>query len=324
MDTIGGALVFFLFLGFLAVIFFKSVTSNPPRVSLYSSKARRIANSRTLLHALGVNEAEFLRAKVEYSSFKIPKRTGGSRHLQIPNEELKGLQKKLLVYLTKKLGHRVSRNVHSYKKFRSIKTNAEVHIGAAVVIKLDIINFFPRISVKKCRLVLKPLFLTKPIEDKLVELVTTRGGLPQGAPTSPLLSNLVLREVDKLIWYYCWSRGYKYSRYADDITISLPKDDRKAIHKAISFVNHKLKSAEFRLNRRRGKFHILRRHQAQRICGVTINSGKTTISRQKRRELRAIRYRLKNNIEASKSEIQLEGYEAYVRMVSGVSVKASS
>ena len=318
MVAIEEVLVFFLFLGFVAVIFFIAVTSNPERVSLYSSKARRIANSRTLLHALGVDEAEFLRAKVDYSSFKIPKRTGGSRHLQIPNEELKGLQKKLLVYLTTKLGHRVSRNVHSYKKFRSIKTNAEVHIGAAVVIKLDIINFFPKISVKKCRLVLKPLFLTKPIEDKLVELVTTRGGLPQGAPTSPLLSNLVLREVDKLIWYYCWSRGYKYSRYADDITISLPKDDRKAIHKAISFVNHELKSAGFRLNRRRGKFHILRRHQAQRICGVTINSGKTTISRQKRRELRAAKHHLALGRDCTLSENQLQGYDAYLKMIHGV------
>ncbi len=296
-------------------------------VSKYGGGARKHAqrkNSRTLLDTIDVREDVFFGVATDYALVKIPKRTGGSRQLQIPNAELKRLQRKLLVYLTAKLGHRVNRSVHSYKKYRSIKTNATVHLGAAVVIKLDIVNFFPKVTLKQCRQVLKLLNLTKPVEDRLVALLTTPGGLPQGAPTSPLLSNLVLRALDKSVWYYCWSRGHRYSRYADDITISLPIDDRQAVHRAISFVNHALKRAGFKLNRRRGKFHILRRHQAQRICGVTINSGKTTISRQKRRELRAIRYRLENNIEASISEIQLEGYEAYVRMVSGVSVKAFS
>ena len=313
MGAIEDALVLFLLLGILAIVFFR--VKDPPAYSYSRSKARREANSSALLNALALQEKEFFDVEVGYASFKIPKRTGGSRHLQVPNPKLKALQKKLLTYLTSKLEHRVSRNVHSYKKFRNIKTNAQVHIGAAVVIKLDVINFFPRVSVKRCRRLLKPLFLTKSVEDKLVELVTTKGGLPQGAPTSPLLSNLALREVDKLIWYYCWSRGYKYSRYADDITISLPKDDRKEIHKTISFVNHRLRSAGFRLNRRRGKFHILRKHQAQRICGVTINSGTTTISRQKRRELRAVEHRLKNKIEATMTEKQLEGYKNYVRMI---------
>lgn len=321
MGAIEDALLLFLLLGILAIVFFRV---KAPRAQSYSrSKARREANSSALLNVLALQEKEFFDVEVGYASFKIPKRTGGSRHLQVPNPKLKALQKKLLTYLASKLGHRVSRNVHSYKKFRNIKTNAQVHIGAAVVIKLDIINFFPRVSVKRCRLLLKPLFLTKSVEDKLVELVTTKGGLPQGAPTSPLLSNLALREVDKLIWYYCWSRGYKYSRYADDITISLPKDDRKEIHKTISFVNHRLRSAGFRLNRRRGKFHILRKHQAQRICGVTINSGKTTISRQKRRELRAVEHRLKNKIEATMTEKQLEGYKNYVRMIQAKNTEVS-
>ena len=290
-------------------------------VSKYGGGARKHAqrkNSRTLLDTIDVREDVFFGVATDYALVKIPKRTGGSRQLQIPNAELKRLQRKLLVYLTAKLGHRVNRSVHSYKKYRSIKTNATVHLGAAVVIKLDIVNFFPKVTLKQCRQVLKLLNLTKPVEDRLVALLTTPGGLPQGAPTSPLLSNLVLRALDKSVWYYCWSRGHRYSRYADDITISLPIDDRQAVHRAISFVNHALKRAGFKLNRRRGKFHILRRHQAQRICGVTINSGKTTISRQKRRELRAAKHHLALGRECTLTANQLQGYDAFLEMIHGV------
>ena len=84
MGAIEDALVLFLLLGILAIVFFR--VKAPPAHSYSRSKARREANSSALLNALALQEKEFFDVEVEYSSFKISKRTGGSRHLQVPNK----------------------------------------------------------------------------------------------------------------------------------------------------------------------------------------------------------------------------------------------
>ena len=202
-------------------------------------------------------------------------------------------------------------------------TNARPHLGCEVLIKLDIADFFPSVNRESAKKYLRfkgmPLEGTAEepnlLENRLLEILFLYQGLPQGAPSSPLLSNLVMRDIDLNLSSYAKRYGGVYTRYADDISISYRDENKGTARKTIDTVDEILSKKGFRLNRKRQKLHVLRRHQAQRICGVTINSGKMTISRQKRRELRAIKHRIQVGREASMREAQVAGWNCFLDMV---------
>jgi hypothetical protein len=153
--------------------------------------------------------------------------------------------------------------------------------------------------------------------DAIMRLVHTDNGLPQGAPTSPVISNLILSKFDHEMFMVVKSMDGKYSRYSDDLTISFKTDEPDKIKRVIKFTESKLAEYGFQLNKKKGKIHVLRKHQAQRICGITINSGKPTISRQHRRLIRAAKHNLKQGKEIQLSENQLIGHDAFIQMVMG-------
>ena len=140
-------------------------------------------------------------------------------------------------------------------------------------------------------------------------------GLPQGAPTSPLLSNLSLKTFDLQMYAACNRLQVRYTRYSDDITVSLASDNPKMVRSLIKLTQILLKENGFELNLKKRKLRVLRGHQAQRICGITINSGKPTISRKQRRLLRSAEYRLASGAQSSLTQSQLAGWRAYIDMV---------
>lgn len=251
----------------------------------------------------------------EYKEVKIPKATGGERSLHIPSDELKALQTQLSTIFTKELNSQISKVAHAFRPFRSTVTNARPHLGCAVLIKLDIKDFFPSVTAEHVRPWLAEISYSTVIQDRLLELTMCDQGLPQGAPTSPILSNLALKPFDTKLYSLCHFYGCKYTRYADDITISLREDKPELIRLLIAVVENELASNGFRLNKKRQKLHVLRPHQAQRICGVTINSGKTTVSRKQRRLLRAAEYNARYDKPATLSENARNGWNAYIKMV---------
>lgn len=158
-----------------------------------------------------------------YKSFTITKRNGSPRVIQEPRRALKDLQCKVLDYL---YGHCASPKpcVHGFTKDRSIVSNAESHCGSQThhLLNLDLEDFFPSITFYRVRGVLqkKPFELSHQVATVLAHLCTFKGTLPQGAPTSPLLSNLVCRSMDNDLMSLAKRHRATYTRYADDLTFS--------------------------------------------------------------------------------------------------------
>jgi RNA-directed DNA polymerase len=285
---------------------------------LLSEKLNEIENTKTFFKSLGIDSYRFWKTSIEYSIASIPKRTGGSRQLQIPNKELKALQTQLAVNIEKTLGKEVHQCANAYVRGRSTVTNTIPHLGAKVIIKLDVKNFFPSVSSEHIGPWLDQ-FVAKlarknyaKLTKRLKDLILFENQLPQGAPTSPILSNLVLLKFDIAMQRMAFANGARYTRYADDITLSLRVDKKSSVGTLIKLTRVILARSGFRLNETEKKIVVLRPHQHQQICGITINSGRPTISRRQRRELRAAAHAISKGKETSYTTSQLSGWLSYV------------
>lgn len=173
-----------------------------------------------------------------YYTFDIPKASGGKRTITAPNPLLKKFQKDFAKLLIEKLYLFPHNAVHSYTTNRSIKTAIETHQqhGSNWFLKLDIHNFFPEITQETlihnlCLFAnfsyfLSQTDLTQEALQRIYGFLMYRNGLPQGSPSSPLLSNLILFTFDKLFKEYLNNLteenniAFTYTRYADDLLIS--------------------------------------------------------------------------------------------------------
>jgi RNA-directed DNA polymerase len=312
-------------LEFYERIFGKGDSSSDPGIigsggSLISGWSKETIRRRQkrFLNKLGVSATVFWETDIHYKSVEIPKRSGGKRELSIPSAELKVLQRTIGKALEGELAVRVHKVANAYIKGRNTVTNAVPHLGCAVLIKLDIKDFFPTVKREMVRPIISTFALHEPKTiDRLLDLVVTDGGLPQGAPTSPILSNLVLRDFDIAAYRFANLVSAKYTRYADDLTFSLAEDDPGAARKIVGAVRSMLAEQGFELNEKPNKLNILRGHQAQQICGITLNSGRPTISRKQRRKVRAARHALDNRLTASMSLAAVQGWESYISYVHG-------
>ncbi len=156
----------------------------------------------------------------KYVEFEIGKRSGGKRHIIAPNSGIKFIQKNLAnillqIYPEKKC-------VHGYSKDKSIKTNACVHVNRKHVLNIDLNDFFPSINFGRVRGMFKshPFNFNDEVATALAQICCYKGRLPQGAPTSPIISNFICRRLDNQLLMLSKSLKVTYSRYADDITFS--------------------------------------------------------------------------------------------------------
>tara|TARA_R110002073_G_scaffold261009_1_gene423832 strand:- start:76 stop:552 length:477 start_codon:yes stop_codon:yes gene_type:complete len=146
----------------------------------------------------------------------------------------------------------------------------------------------------------------------LTRLTTWEGGLPQGAPTSPRVSNLVNHVMDARIERFVHRRKGTCTRYADDICISFPKDYPKRIRGTVQMVARHLKGVGYQMNEQ--KTRILRQHQQQKVTGLVVND-RVNVPRRIRRKLRAIEHRLNTGQLATMTREQLNGWKALLAMV---------
>jgi RNA-directed DNA polymerase len=156
----------------------------------------------------------------EYASFSIPKRRGGSRTIEAPNDKLKALQRRVLHRLLNPLPMHPAAT--GFVRGRSIVDNARPHVGRGVVINLDLADFFPSIAAERVAAAFRGLGWDADAAAILSRICTNEGHLPQGAPTSPAISNLVCRRLDERLARLVSQFDGHYTRYADDITVSLP------------------------------------------------------------------------------------------------------
>jgi len=235
---------------------------------------------------------------VHYVTFAIPKRTGGERLIMAPKRRLREVLRKLDRLLVRKLP--VSEHAHGFRPGRSVATHAAPHVGQAVVVRLDLRDFFPSVHVGRIRGLLVAYGYGYSVAATLATLMTEAPRQPvdvdgvlyhvpvgsrhcvQGAPTSPGLCNAVVLRLDRRLAGLARKLGFAYTRYADDLTFSGP--DPATVAALLSWVGKIVREEGFEL--RREKTRVMRRGSAQRITGVTVNEG-LGLSRRERRKIRA-------------------------------------
>lgn len=238
----------------------------------------KIINSTELLEKLNnllisynsfINEVIAKGTEEFYKKFYISKRGGGYRLIEAPeNDTLKALQKKINYILSKELIF--SDCVTGFVKKRSIKTNAQIHLGAAVIINIDLIDFFN--SIKKdfiySTLISHPFNFPEKLSNILSVIATKKDYLPQGSPLSPMLSNIVANKLDRSLSEFCVRKNIKYSRYADDMSFSVMKG--RIEEEELTKIRLEIEKSGFQINEK--KYKIKRKTQCLAVTGIIVNN----------------------------------------------------
>jgi RNA-directed DNA polymerase len=219
-----------------------------------------------------------------YTSATIPKRDGSQRHLSIPQIPMKQVQRWINRHILSKVTP--SPYATAFSKGMSVVENVRPHVGNPLLVKMDMKSFFSRIPFKRVFGVFARMGFNSAVCTQLSNLCCCEGVLPQGAPTSPALSNLVLAQMDRRIAGFCHRRGITYTRYADDMSFS---GDFQA-SELLWFLRRVLPENGFEANEK--KTRILGRGQKHRITGVVANAKPQT-DKEYRRQVRQEIYYLK-------------------------------
>ena len=225
-------------------------------------------------------------AEGHYQRLELQKKTGGTRILHVPDDELKVIQRRILRQILMKFSS--SEYASAYVRRRTLSHHAAPHVGKRYLLKLDIADFFGSIRFEQIhRSVFHSGYFPKQIGVMLTKLCCFRGALPQGAPTSSAISNLVMRQFDRNMGRWCASRGIAYTRYSDDMAFSGERPLYPVYEKAKAM----LEEMGFTLNEQKTRF--VSNAGRQSVTGLTVNE-KISVSREYKRRLRQeIYYALK-------------------------------
>ena len=258
-------------------------------------------------------------ATYRYKTYTIPKRTGGHRTISQPTPALKFIQRWLcrnvLSYCP------IHEAAAAYRKGLDISSNARLHVKHNYLLKIDFENFFPSITSDDVRNVLDanrrvcvPRLGEEDIE-VIVKAVCKDGALSIGAPSSPMLSNIMMYEFDRVVFEECQRRRVKYSRYADDIGLSTNVPDQLAV--LLEFIRRDLRyrnSPALKINTHKTVFTSRKRRRM--ITGIILTSdGHLSIGRQAKRALRSRIYRYSAGMLSEEEISSLRGYLAFVNSV---------
>jgi retron-type reverse transcriptase len=268
------------------------------------ANGRPVVTARDAAEYLGVSFGKLTHALYRaedaqrYRAFEIPKRTGGMRQIYAPHGVIREAQEKLAQVLQDLYDAHPA--AHGFIKERSILSNARLHVGQRFVLNVDLENFFPTINFGRVR----GLFMAAPFKlgpaaaSVFAQLCTYRNGLPQGAPTSPPLSNFISAQLDRSLARLAKENGVRYSRYADDITFSTNQpqfppaiavtsrgEDGGVGVRAGEALERAVIASGFAINHR--KVRLQKRDQRQSVTGLNVNS-KPNVTRKRIRRIRAM------------------------------------
>ena len=217
-----------------------------------------------------------------YKRVKIPKKNGSFRELSVPDEVLKKIQRaivqKILVY------EPISKYAQAYKTGASVQRNASHHVGKKKILKLDIKHFFDSIlySTVKDKCFPAERF-SEPIRILLSMLCYNREALPQGAPSSPIITNIIMRDFDEKVGKFCKEKNISYTRYCDDMTFSGDFEEAPII----AFVKAALFEYGYLLNSK--KTTVVSSSGRQIVTGVVVNE-KVTVPAEYKSKIRQEMY----------------------------------
>ena len=216
-----------------------------------------------------------------YQEFWMRKRSGGYRMISAPDKDLQAIQSTIYSRILSSVTI-VHPAAVGFRCGRSVVDNAAPHLGKRYVLKMDIHDFFGSIRSPRVRQTFKKIGYPENVSKVLGALCCLHRHLPQGAPTSPALSNIVGYEMDRKLAALVAEYGVTYTRYADDLTFSgdvFPKEQ------IIPQVKRIIRDEKFEPNHK--KTHFMNQSSRKIITGVSVASGvKLTIPKSKKREIR--------------------------------------
>ncbi|MBI1947923.1 MAG: RNA-directed DNA polymerase [Deltaproteobacteria bacterium] len=269
---------------------------------------------------------------VHYHRYDIPKKTGGARHISAPKGKLARAQQWVLDAVLDKVP--ASAHAHGFVRGRSVVTNARPHVKCKSVVNLDLKDFFPTITYRRAKGLFEhlgygehvatvlALLCTEPPrvlvehDERRTHVAIGERVLPQGACTSPAITNLLCRRLDARLAGLARRLGLAYTRYADDLTFSGDTVDERALLGAVRRV---IAAEGFVVHP--DKTRVMRKGRRQEVTGVVVNA-KPSIAREQWRSLRAVLHNCAKHGLASQNREQhpdfaghLAGKVAWVRMV---------
>lgn len=266
---------------------------------------------RELARRLGVHREDLDRVAIRYETFEIPKRSGGTRTIDAPDGPLKQLQERILHRLL--AGLEAHEAAHGFERGRSIVTNARRHVRKAAVLKIDLKDFFPSTRAAEVHKLFRQVGWNRKVAKQLTTWCTWRDGLPQGAPTSPRLSNLVNQRLDARCTGLARFFGADYTRYADDLTFSWRHEPGDRVRDLLHGVERIARDLGYRVHHKK-KLHLMRQHDRQVVTGLVVNHD-VNLPRPTRRWLRAVEHRVRTGGQPSLTVEQIQGWRALDDMV---------
>ncbi|PSL43722.1 RNA-directed DNA polymerase [Chitinophaga niastensis] len=281
-----------------------------------------------------------------YQRFQIPKKSGGTRVISAPMPQLKAAQHWILENILYKIKN--SEAAHGFVPGKSIVTNAAPHVGQDIVINIDLRDFFPSIAYKRvkglfCKLgyseqvaTILGLICTEPeveeitLDNRKYYVAATARHLPQGAPTSPAITNLICYKLDKRFEGLSAKYGYAYTRYADDMTFSAKGAAADKAGQLLWAIKLVVKEEGFTIHP--DKLKVMRKGDKREVTGIVVND-KLSLDRVTLRKFRALLHQISTTGLSNKSWgkgkniiSSIEGYANYVYMVKpeqGAKLKAT-
>ncbi|MGX9461050.1 retron St85 family RNA-directed DNA polymerase [Shewanella sp. A14] len=256
-----------------------------------------------------------------YKVYSIPKRSGGLRVIAHPSKKLKIFQYGLISVLEHQLP--IHDSAFAYRKNRSIKDNALVHVKNQYLLKMDFLNFFNsiddqllferllhhKIEIDDLTLIKSLLFWSplKTIEGKHI--------LSVGAPTSPMISNFILYEFDDVITTICSSLNVSFSRYADDLFFSTDEEDvLKNIPTIVRYFVHQIYGEKIRLNESKTTF-TSKAHN-RHVTGIVLNNNnQLSLGRKRKRAVKTMVFRAINGHADQDELLMLQGMLAFCKSI---------
>lgn len=273
--------------------------------------------------------------KVEnsYTTFSVHKKSGGQRNINVPSKELKDVQRNIVkVILTQQNIFQFKNNIksnisHAFTKDKSIITNAEIHKNKRFVLNIDLEDFFKSFHFGRVQGYFeknKSYLFPKNIATVLAQLTCYNGSLPQGAPSSPIITNLICNILDMKLLKIAKKYKLDYSRYADDLTFST--NNKNFDKKSEEFFNQLeiiIKQSGFKINPQKTRLQF--KQSRQIVTGLVVNK-KVNITREFYKNTRAMANSLYKTgaftINGTKGTLkQLEGRFSFINHINKVNNK---
>lgn len=279
---------------------------NPPNRSI-----QKLSSLDGLCDLLGVKKGHLLficykrTHELKYKSFEIPKKRGGLRKIDSPQKGLRVVQQKLAELLAENLDFKPC--VQGFIKKRGVLPNATLHKKSTWVLNVDIKDFFGSINFGRVRAVFiaKPFEIHPDVATVIAQICCFNNYLPQGAATSPIVSNIVASTLDNRILKHVRSHHLTYSRYADDITLSSKRlfpreiahisDGRTIVGEDLASI---FSRARFEINE--NKSRLQSKYDRQEVTGLITNKKVNIPAEYKHKVRTAIHHWIQDPKEAER------------------------